>query len=134
MLRLSVLSILFAAFAGAASAQTAPAQTAPANAATSSARPVAGDQVRINLNLTTFVAAPTDNSEQSLKAQADGRRKVYELAASECGVLRQTLASDCRLESINVNVQRVAANRNFNMSQDEGFNITGNVSFRIVTK
>jgi hypothetical protein len=72
----------------------------------------------------------TDGADQSAKAQEDARRTVYDLAGHECAVLRETVASDCRIESINVNVQR---NQTFGQ-QKEGLNVNGNVGFRIVLK
>jgi hypothetical protein len=59
---------------------------------------------------------------------------VYNLAAHECTILRDILASECRLDTININVQRVPANQNFGQAKSEGFNITGNIGFRIVPK
>jgi hypothetical protein len=129
MLRSFASAMLFAAFATAASAQTP--VVAPA---ARSNMPASGQQVRITVAVSAFVPAPTNDSDQSLKAQESGRRKVYQLAARECGILRAILASDCRLESININVQPVSANSNFGRSQVEGFNINGNVFFSIVTK
>jgi hypothetical protein len=129
MLRLFLTPLLLAGFATAASAQTA--AVTPAD---SSSMPASGQQVRVSVAVSTFVAAPTDGSAQSLKVQADGRRKVYELAANECGMLRDILAGDCRLESINVNVQRVSASQNYNQPRVEGYNINGTVNLCIVTK
>jgi hypothetical protein len=71
----------------------------------------------------------TDGGEQAIKAQEDARRLVYDLAARECAILRDVLASECRLESINVNVQR-----NQFGQQKDGLNVNGNVGFRIVPK
>jgi len=47
-------------------------------------------------------------------------------------VLRDSIASDCRLESVNVNIQRV--NQFGNQQRPDGFNVNGNISFRIVPK
>jgi hypothetical protein len=96
-------------------------------------RPSAPAQVRISIAVNMFVAAD-DNSDQSLKAQEDARRKIYELASHECGLLRDVLASDCQLESINVNVQRVNINPNWNQAQREGFNVGGNIGLRVTAK
>lgn len=98
------------------------------------AAPVAADQVRITINLNTFVPAQTDNSDQSQKAEESGRRTVYEFADHECAILRDTIASECRLESINVNMQRVAPNLNFPQARPDGFNINSTINFRIVPK
>jgi hypothetical protein len=49
-------------------------------------------------------------------------------------VLRTTIAEDCTIESININVQHVAANQNFAQGRVDGYNINGNVNFRISAK
>lgn len=41
-----------------------------------------------------FVAASTDASDEASKAQEAGRRLIYDLAAHECVLLRDVLASD----------------------------------------
>jgi hypothetical protein len=86
------------------------------------------EQVRVSVGINMFVPV-TDGGEQAIKAQEDARRVVYELAARECAVLRDALASECHLESINVNVQR----NQFGQQRD-GLNVNGNVGFRIVPK
>ncbi len=130
MKRLYLLGALLAIFATAASAQTIvvkPNEPRPIG-------PIVAEQVRISVNVNLFVAAPADESEQALKAQEGGRRLIYEVAARECAVLRDVLASDCRLDSLNVNVQRVTRGQNFNQQKSDGFNINGNVTFRVVPK
>ena len=86
------------------------------------------EQVRVSVGINMFVPV-TDGGEQAIKAQEDARRVVYDLAARECVVLRDALASECHLESINVNVQR----NQFGQRRD-GLNVNGNVGFRIVPK
>jgi hypothetical protein len=86
------------------------------------------EQVRVSVGVNMFVPL-TDGGEQAIKAQEDARRLVYDLAARECAILRDVLASECRLESINVNVQR-----NQFGQQKDGLNVNGNVGFRIVPK
>jgi hypothetical protein len=96
--------------------------------------PAAADQARISVNLNTFVPAPNDNTDQAQKAEESGRRTVYEFAEHECAILRDTIASECRLESINVNMQHVAPAPNFAQARPDGFNINATMSFRIVPK
>jgi hypothetical protein len=96
--------------------------------------PAAADQARITVNLNTFVPAPSDNSDQAQKAEESGRRTVYEFAEHECVILRDTIASDCRLESINVNIQHVAPSPNFAQARPDGFNINATMNFRIAPK
>jgi hypothetical protein len=99
-----------------------------------SGTPATADQARITVNLNTFVPAPNDNSDQAQKAEESGRRTVYEFAEHECTILRDTIASECRLESINVNMQRVAPSPNFAQARPDGFNINAAMNFRIAPK
>lgn len=128
-LRYLVLPALVAAFATAVSAQTIVINPNK----TGVTPPPAVEQVRVSLGVSMFVPAPGDDSAQSLKAQQDGRKMVYEAAAGECDLLRSTIARDCTLESININVQRVNANQNFGQRGD-GYNINGTMNYRIMPK
>ena len=85
--------------------------------------------VRVSISMNFFVAAPTDDSEAALKAQEQARRALYESAGRECDVLRAAIASDCRLESININV-----NRSFGAQVPQGFNANGSFGFHIRLK
>ena len=123
-----LLPVTIAAFATAASAQTITVRTGDS----SMPSPIV-EQARIALNISTFVPSPNDNSEQTKKAEEDARRTVYDLASHECAILRDALAGDCRLESVNVNIQRNAPNQNFGQ-RVEGFNVNANLGFRIVPK
>jgi hypothetical protein len=124
MLRACFWLVLMATCTATASAQTIVVKTGDRPM-----MPAGTDQVRVSVAVNMFVAL-TDNSEQALKAQEDGRRAIYDLADRECTILRDVLATECHLESINVNVQR---GQNFGQQKD-GLNINGNVAFRIVPK
>jgi len=87
------------------------------------------EQIRVSVGVNVFIPL-TEGGDQSAKAQEDARRMVYGLADHECAILREVLASECHLESINVNVQRNPA---FGQQKD-GLNVNGNVGFRIVPK
>lgn len=95
-------------------------------------RPGGGEpkgEVRVQVNMNFFVSAPTNDTEASVKAQENARRVLYDRAARECDLLKATLASECRLESVNVNM-----NRNYGGSQPEGFNASGNFTFKVTLK
>jgi hypothetical protein len=127
MQRVYLAAVLAAFFTTASSAQTIvvkPAERPPS----------LPSQVRVSIAVNMFVATADDNGDQSLKAQEDARRKIYELANHECGLLRDVLASDCQLESINVNVQRININPNWNQGQRDGFNVGGNIGLRVTAK
>ncbi len=135
MLRYLALPALVAGAIAAATA--APAQTIVINPDRQGMQPPpvpAAQPIRISLSVNMFVPTPGDDSAQALKAQEDGRKMIYEFAARECDVLRDVLANDCRLESININVQHVPANQNFNGAKVDGYNIGGNISFQILPK
>ena len=55
---------------------------------------------------------------------------IYELAGHECAVLREVIASDCKLDGINVYAQPVPANSG--QRESKGLNVSGNVGFRVV--
>lgn len=95
-----------------------------------------GEPVRVSLSVSMFVPVADEDSAQAFKAQEDGRKMIYEAAAHECELLRATIATDCRLESININVQRVPNNPNFNpnFAQRPGYNINGSMNYRIGAK
>lgn len=95
-------------------------------------RPGSGEpkgEVRVQVNMNFFVNAPTNDTEASVKAQENARRVLYDRAARECDLLKATLASECRLESVNVNM-----NRNYGGSQPEGFNANGSFAFKVTLK
>ncbi|HZD89190.1 MAG TPA: hypothetical protein VE224_03765, partial [Pseudolabrys sp.] len=91
--------------------------------------PGSRSQVYINVNMTFVVQAPTDDSEASVKAQGRARRLMYESAGKECENLRATTARDCRLQSINVSV-----NRSYGQQATQGFNASGNFGFEVTLK
>ncbi len=88
--------------------------------------------VRVSSNISYFVPGPTDDGEAAQKLRDRARRQVYETAARECGVLMETLATTCRMENINsnINVQRPYGNS----GQQEGFTINGSMSYQITLK
>ena len=95
-------------------------------------RPLASEQkgeIRIQVNVSFFVPGVANNTETSLKAQEDARKALYMSAGHECEVLKATLASECRIESVNVNM-----NRNFGQPQNEGFTANGSFGFRVTLK
>jgi len=88
-----------------------------------------GSEVRIQVNISFFVAGAVNSSEASLKLQEDSRKALYQSAARECEVLQATIAGDCRLESVSVNM-----NRTFGQGQTEGVNASGNFAYKVTLK
>jgi hypothetical protein len=98
MMRLAVISTLLVLGAGVAVAQDNTVRmTIPQSP------PLPADQVRVTISMGLAVpGAPV--GDRALEAQGQARRKAYELAAHECVALRDTIADECRVESMNVNV------------------------------
>jgi hypothetical protein len=131
MLRLFLLPLFVSVFATAASAQTIVIN--PNERSMAPISKPAPELLRISVGVNTFVPAPSGDGEQAFKAQEGGRRMVYELAAHECAILREVIASECQLESININTQHVT-NQNFGQSRVDGYNVNGTINLRIVPK
>jgi len=84
-------------------------------------------EVRVQVNVSFFVTGAVNQSAESLQAQENARRSLYERAGKECELLKATIAAECRLASVNVNI-----NRQF--GQQEGFNANGSFAFAITPK
>jgi hypothetical protein len=88
-----------------------------------------GESVRVQVSVNFFVAGPDGESEQAVKARERARSSIYELASGECELLRSVIAGECRLEAVNVNIQRQRTR-----PQVEGFTANGSMTFRIIRK
>jgi hypothetical protein len=86
------------------------------------------EPVRIQVSINSFFPGPTGESDDAIKLRERVRRSIYEMAASECGLVQQVLAKTCRLESVNVNL-----NRQLN-GQVDGYAASGNFALRIMLK
>ncbi len=86
-------------------------------------------QVRVQSNINFFVAGPTGDIEDAQKLREKAQRAVYEMAARQCDLLREILAKDCRMESVNSNI-----GRQFGQQQQEGYTVNGSMSFQITLK
>ncbi|HEY4343692.1 MAG TPA: hypothetical protein VGN05_05055 [Parvibaculum sp.] len=86
-------------------------------------------EIRIQVNINFFMPGAVNSMEESLKAQEDARKALYMSAGHECEVLKAALASECRIESVNVNI-----NRSYGRSQNDGFTANGNFGFRVTLK
>ena len=86
-------------------------------------------EIRVLVNIGFFVPGLVNGSEASLKAQEDARSALYHSAARECEVLKAAIATECRIESVNVNI-----NRNYGQPQNEGFTANGNFGYKVTLK
>jgi hypothetical protein len=87
--------------------------------------------VRVQLQIQLFIPGPTDESEQAEKQRERARRILYEMAAKECDLMREVVARDCRLESVNVNLNRQG---NPQVPQMQGYQVGGSMSYQITLK
>jgi hypothetical protein len=87
------------------------------------------EQVRVQVVINFFVPGPTNDSDEASRARERARRVVYEIAGRECTLLEDSLAIECRLESVTVNLNRQSGHQ-----QQEGFTATGTLGFRIMLK
>ena len=88
--------------------------------------------VRVQVSINIFVAGPTGDSEEAQKLRDKAQRVVYDLAGHECDLLRDTLAKECRMETLNVNVNANA--RQYNQQQPEGLNVSGSINMQVTLK
>ena len=86
-------------------------------------------QVRLQSSINFFIAGPSGESEEAQRLRDRARRLVYEMAAHECDLLRDVLAKECRMESVNVNI-----GRQFGREQQEGYNVNGSMNLQITLK
>ena len=122
MMRAFLLTVPFVLLAGAVEAQQVTIQN----------RPNLSEQkgeIRVQVNVGFFVPGVVNGSEASLKSQEDARSAHYRAAAHECEVLKAAIASECRVESLNVNI-----NRNYGQPQNEGFTANGSFGYRVMLK
>jgi hypothetical protein len=85
--------------------------------------------VRAQISIQLLVPSTADDtSVEADKAREDARKAMYDIAARECALLLAALATECRLENVNVNVSRQTGART------EGFSVRGNMSYRITPK
>jgi len=90
------------------------------------------NMVRVQNNISFFITGPVGDGDEAQKLREKAQRTVYEMAGHQCDLLREVLAKDCRMESVNVNVN--ANNRQFNQQQPEGLNVNGSMSLQITLK
>jgi hypothetical protein len=84
--------------------------------------------VRVQMSIQLFITGPTDESEEAERQRERARRVLYELAAKECDLMRDVIARDCRLEAINVNLNRQMT------PQMQGYAVNGLMSYQITLK
>jgi len=94
-------------------------------------RDQAGGSIRVQVGINMCMPGATDDSAAADQLRQQARRTVYKMAAHECDVVLEVLAKECRLESINVNVN---ANRPYNSNAVPGYQVNGNIGLRVLLK
>ena len=89
--------------------------------------------VRVQVGINFFMPGPTNDGDEATKLRDRARRTVYEMAGRECGLLQDTIAAECRLESVTINVNRQMMAMG-QMGQVEGFQANGQLGFQITLK
>lgn len=97
------------------------------------AAPRQENMVRVQNSVNFFVAGPTGEGSDAQTLREKAQRAIYEMAAHQCDLLRDILAKDCRLETVNVTVN-ANNSRQFNQQQPEGYNVSGSMSLQINLK
>ena len=85
------------------------------------------EPVRIQVSINLFFPGPTGESEEAVKLRDRVRRSIYEMAGNECSLVEQVLAKTCRLEAVNVTLNRQAGGA-------EGYAAGGSFTLRVTLK
>ena len=88
-----------------------------------------GQQVRVQTSINLFMPGPSGDGDAATQLRDKARRAIYEMAARECGLVEDVLAKTCRLEAINVNI-----NRQMGSGMGEGYMVGGNITMVITLK
>jgi hypothetical protein len=86
------------------------------------------EPIRVQVGINLFFAGPTGESDDAVKLRDRARGSIYEMAANECSLIERVLAKTCRLESVNVNINRQVG------AQNEGYIAGGNFVLRVTLK
>jgi hypothetical protein len=85
-------------------------------------------EVRVQVSVNYSVPGPFGDGDEAAKAQETARRALYGVADRECVVLKETIATECRLEAMNVNVNRQRH------SQQDMITVGSSMTFRVMLK
>lgn len=121
-----LLSMILATLVGGAAAAQSTGQRVVIERGASTPRQEG--MVRVQMSVQLFMPGPTDDSDEAEKQRERARRALYNLASKECDVLREAIARDCRLETININLNRQSS------GQAQGYAVNGAMAFQITLK
>jgi hypothetical protein len=117
---------LFVGFAPAGAEEVNPLVRERINVNVSESR---GQQVRVQTSINLFMPGPSGEGDAATQLRDRARRAIYEMASRECALVEEVLARTCRLEGINVNI-----NRQQGSGTGEGYMVGGNVTMMITLK
>lgn len=86
--------------------------------------------VRIQSSTNFFLPGPTGDGDDAQRLRDKARRTIYEMAARECDLVREVIARECRMESVNVNIGR----QNYGSHQPDGYTVNGSMNLQIFLK
>jgi hypothetical protein len=90
---------------------------------------IRAQQVRVQSSVNVFMPGPSGEGEAGDQLRERARKMIYQMAARECGVLEDVLARTCRLEAINVNL-----NRQPGTPMGDGYMVGGNFTMVVTLK
>lgn len=127
---IAALCLMTAMPAALAQPSANPAQPPSREAVTGSFADTARKQaapMRISLGMNFVLTGISDPISDDAKLRERTRRHLYEMAVKECELLTQTIASECRIETVNINLAR-------NPQSAESFNVNAGIVLRAVQK
>lgn len=99
-----------------------------------SAVPAAAQQtvvrpMTVNVSVHTVVKDVSAENPDMLKAQAEVRRNIYQVAGRECTLLLATIASACEMKGVNISLRDYGGR-----IQPPRLDVRGNLSYTIIAK
>ncbi len=85
------------------------------------------EMMRISIGMNFMLTGIADPIADDAKLRDRTRRNVYQMAVKECELILEMIASECRIESINVNLNR-------NPQSPDSINVNATVALRAVQK
>jgi hypothetical protein len=89
-----------------------------------------GATVRVQTSINIFIPGPSGEGDAADQLRDRARRMIYQIAGRECAVLEDVIARTCRLEGINVNLNRQMAAGGLG----EGYMVGGNMTMMVTLK
>lgn len=85
------------------------------------------EMMRITIGMNFTMAGVSDPIADDAKLRERTRRNVYQMAVKECELLLEMIASECRIEAININLNR-------NPQSQDSINVNASLGLRATPK